>query len=153
MKNTNEKTATLEFESPEAVWRPPEGWVELKDGKDEMQRIVSLLVEFDEKTGRVNRYRDKASHWMRKAVAVCDPGDLTLYVKHSLDWSYCVTAHINSNAGIVKTSWVHEDGIRAERATASPEHAVHKIVCLSDLVEKHGKPVDPSVIAQLDEPT
>lgn len=151
MKNTKEKTAMVEFESAETVWRPPEGWLELTGGKDEMQKIVSLLVDFDEKTGRVNRYRDQASHWMRKAVAVCDPNDLRLYVKHSLDWAYCVAAHIVSRAGVVKTTWVHEDGIRAERATAPAEHAVHSIVCLSDLVQKFGRPADPSVIAELDE--
>ncbi len=103
---------------------------------ERFQEIVALLVDFDFKTGRYNRYRDQEHHWLRKAISVCDPGCLrvTALPLPESDGVYNVTVTYSSERSRFRTSWIHEDGIYQERKTAPPEHPVHGIVCLTDLL-------------------
>lgn len=117
---------------------PKSAWQEITGGKEELQKIIMLLVEFDERTGRFKRYGDQESHWMRKAAGVCSPDELRVFVRDLGSWLYQVTVRIRSGSGHLQTTWLHEDGIRAERETLGVEHPVQTIVCLTDLFQKHG---------------
>lgn len=109
------------------------GWRELVKKKDEFLKIVQLLVDFDEKTGRYARYRDTETHFMRRAIACADPEKVRIFLKHLGGFVYSIVAEVHSPGGLVATAWVHEDGIRQEREGAQKEHPVHSIVCVSDL--------------------
>ncbi len=112
-------------------------WRELLGRKDDFQAIVRLLTEFDERTGRFRRFSDPETHYMRRALAVCDSECLRVFVRSLGGFVYQVAVELRGRAGSVATGWVHEDGIRAERETFSGEarHPVHSITCLTDLYE------------------
>lgn len=118
-------------------------WREITNRKEEFQKIVSLLIEFDERTGRYQRYGDPESHYMRKAVARANPEDLRIFVQNLGGFLYYVVVELASPGGRVSTGWLHEDGIKAERTTLGGDHPVQRIVCLSDLVE-----VDSSTVSE-----
>ncbi len=141
MKNTTDVEVKKESAKPTKSRGPKSVWQEVTAGKEELQRIIMLLVEFDERTGRFKRYADQESHWMRKAAGVCSPDELRIFVCDLGSWLYQVTVRITSGSGHLQTTWLHEDGIRAERETLGSEHPVQNIVCLTDLVE-NGNPVD-----------
>lgn len=109
------------------------GWVEIVERKSEFQSILKLLVEFDERTGRHQRYSDPESHYMRKACAVAPPESLRIFAKQMAEFVFHVVVRLDCASGHEITGWLHEDGIASERAGASPEHPVHRIVCLTDL--------------------
>lgn len=110
-------------------------WREVTSRKEEFQKIVGLLIEFDERTGRYQRYGDPESHYMRKAVARAQPDDLRIFVQNLGGFLYYVVVELASAGGRVSTGWLHEDGIKAERSTHPEDHPVQRIVCLSDLVD------------------
>ena len=56
-------------------------------------------------------------------------------MKRLSDCVYAIVCEYRSSAAIIITSWVHEDGIRSERKTATADHPVHRIICISDLFE------------------
>lgn len=110
-------------------------WRELSGRKSEFQDIVRLLCEFDERTGRFRRFADPQTHYMRKAVASCDPQLLRIFLRELGGFVYHVAVELRCESGSVATSWIHEDGIRAERDTfaGQGEHPVHNITCMTDL--------------------
>lgn len=110
-------------------------WRELTTRKEEFQRILKLLVDFDEKTGRHIRYTDPETHWARHAISSADPSRVRVLMKRISDCVYAIVCECRSSSAIIITSWVHEDGIRSERKTATTDHPVHKIICISDLFE------------------
>lgn len=123
-------------------------YVRLSDSSIEgFQRIVSLLVDFDEKTGRHARYPQ--THYARKAVAVAPPASLRIYAQDIGDYVYSIIAEVISEGAYVVTAWIHEDGIRQEREGAPAEHPVHSIECLTDLILKSplsgGEPISEQV--------
>lgn len=138
MKDTLVDIGTSQGKVPSAT----APWRELSAGKEEMQKIILLLVEFDERTGRFKRYGDPESHWMRKAAATCSPDHLKIYIRDMGSWVYHVVVRVNAAGGDLETSWIHEDGIRAERESLGQEHPVQKIVCLTDIIEKHAFAVE-----------
>jgi len=146
----NEQMTLTPTDRPASIEQPEPCWMELRDGQAEMQKIIHLLVDFDERTGRFKRFEDQSSHWMRKAVSVCNPKDLRIFAKRTAEWVYLVSVHALTNAGSVRTSWVHEDGIRMERDSAPADHPVHTIVCLTDLVERYGQPPEEQVREELE---
>lgn len=132
-------------------------WIEVTARKDEFTKIIRLLVDFDENTGRYRRYQNQASHWLRRAVSVSGPDQTRILIRHQGGFVYSVIAEIRTGSGFAATAWVHEDGIRLERdqKEAEPRHPVHSIVCLTDLFVE-GKAVDfggisPETQALIDE--
>ena len=117
-------------------------WRELTARKEEFSKIVKLLVEFDEKTGRYLKYNHPETHYMRRAVAACDPENLRIFLKSLGGFVYSVVAEVKSAAGLTATAWVHEDGIRQEREGCDAGHPVHQIVCVTDLFEADSQAID-----------
>ena len=99
----------------------------------EMQSIVRLLTDFDERTGRYTRYNNPETHYMRVSLSRCAPENVTFYIKDLGGYVYSVIGFISSEAGTLATAWVHEDGIRKERDDADSNHPVHNIKCVTDL--------------------
>lgn len=112
-------------------------WRELVGRREEFQAIVRLLTEFDERTGRFRRFGDPETHYMRRALCVCDCEQLRVFFRALGGYVYRVAVELRGRCGSVATGWVHEDGIRGERETFAHEsgHPVHGIVCLTDLYE------------------
>ncbi|MBL8021490.1 MAG: hypothetical protein JNM27_17605 [Leptospirales bacterium] len=108
-------------------------WRELTVKKEEFCKIVRLLVEFDEKTGRYLKYNDPETHFMRKAVSVADTSRIRIFLRDLGGYVYSVVAELRSLAGTTATAWIHEDGICKEREEAETNHPVHSIVCVTDL--------------------
>ena len=118
------------------------GWVEIEGRKEEFIKIVRLLVEYDEKTGRAGR--GGGNHYLRAAIAHVDPADLRLFARHKGAFAYEILCTIDNQGGYLVTTWIHEDGIPPEREglLEFPDHPVHSIVCLTDLMEG-AKPNNP----------
>lgn len=119
-------------------------WKELVRRKEDFLKIVQLLVDFDEKTGRYARYRDTETHFMRRAVAAADPERVRIFLKHLGGFVYSIVAEVQSPGGLVATAWIHEDGIRQEREGAPKEHPVHSIVCVTDLFAVESDVCEPA---------
>ena len=120
-------------------------WRELISAREEFREILTLLTEFDEKTGRYRRFDHPETHFMRKALSLADPEALRIFLRPLGGFVYHVAAEYSSPAGQVITSWVHEDGIRAEREEFRDrhDHPVHKIRCLTDFIEEErSRPVE-----------
>ena len=119
-------------------------WHELESKKEEFQKIVRLLVDFDETTGRYRRYGDPETHFMRRSVSVADADRLRIFLCPLGGFVYYIVAELQSGGGCVSTGWVHEDGIRAERDEFREEkaHPVHSIVCMTDLFEQFSVKMD-----------
>lgn len=115
-------------------------WKELREGKTEFQKILALLIEFDEKTGRHRKYGEPETHYMRTALAVCDSSRLRIFAKYLGGFLYHVVGELRGTHGNVVTGWLHEDGIQGERVEQEgKQHPVHEIVCITDLVGKYGE--------------
>lgn len=110
-------------------------WLELGQGAAEFQRILQLLVEYDERTGRSKRCAEPHLHLMRKAIALAPTEEVRIYACALGGFVYSLAAELQSACGRLATAWIHEDGIRLEREQFSdPSHPVHSIVCLTDLL-------------------
>lgn len=119
-------------------------WRELTTRKEEFQRILKLLIAFDEKVGRHIRYEAHETHWARHAISSADPSRVRVLMKRISDCVYTIVCECRSSSAIIIASWVHEDGIKSERETAATDHPVHKIICISDLFEGDSmRAVDP----------
>ncbi|MBI3395032.1 MAG: hypothetical protein HY042_04285 [Spirochaetia bacterium] len=128
-------------------------WREIIKRKEEFQKIVGLLVEFDERTGRYQSYGDPEAHFMRKAVSVCRPDDLRVFAKNLGNYVYYVVTELVGSGGHVATGWIHEDGIRAEREGAASGHPVHRIICLTDLFQDSSQKLDEDILEACVEPS
>ena len=118
-------------------------WRELTDKKEEFQKIVKLLVDFDESTGRYRRYGDPESHYMRRSISVSDPDHLRIFIQDLGGFVYYIVVELRTAGGQVSSSWIHEDGIRAERDEFQhmEDHPVHEIVCMTDLYENNSSEI------------
>lgn len=118
-------------------------WKELKSQKKEFIKIVSLLTEYDEKTGRFRKYGERSDHFMRKAVSIAAEDSIRVFLRSRGGYMYDVAVELHTGAGAVITNWIHEDGIRLERDEwrHDPDHPVHSIVCITDLFEKNAEPL------------
>jgi len=114
-------------------------WREILERKEEFQKILQLLVDFDERTGRYLRYVDNETHWMRKAIAASSPENIRVLLRHQGGYIYTIVAQIQTDSGIVASAYVHEDGIMIEREQNPDEHPVKRIVCMTDLFERSSK--------------
>lgn len=111
-------------------------WRELCERKRDFQDIMRLLIDYDERTGRFERYDGSELHYLRKTIALCREADLRIYLRSLGAFVYCVVGELRTAGARVATAWVHEDGIRAEREVwTDPEHPVHGITCLTDLFQ------------------
>jgi len=127
------------------IERPiPRDWRLLQSRKEEFSRILQLLVDFDDKTGRALRYRDQETHHMRKAIAVGNPDLRRVYMRRIATDTFSIVSELICDAGMVVTGWLHEDGVHAERAAQPPEHPVHSIICVSDLFENDSTQFAPT---------
>ena len=115
------------------------GWFELTTRKDEFLKILQLLVEFDEKTGRYKNFSDQQSHFLRKSVSVANIASLRIFFQAIGFYVYEVVVEMKSIGSYSATQWIHEDGIRAERDEYKDilSHPVHTITCLTDFYENN----------------
>ncbi|HNN76700.1 MAG TPA: hypothetical protein PKN93_18775 [Leptospiraceae bacterium] len=108
-------------------------YVELNESDvSDMQRIVRLLTEYDEKTGRYLSYKDDPeTHFARKAIGAASSG-VRFVVRDLGGFVYSVIAYYEGSGSRIATAWVHEDGIQQERESGMqiPE----SIRCLTDFV-------------------
>jgi len=120
-------------------------YVELNESDvSDMQGIVRLLAEYDEKTGRYlsySRWRGKwnrikisknpETHFARKAIGAASSG-VRFVVRDLGGFVYSVIAYYEGSGSRIATAWVHEDGIQQERESGMqiPE----SIRCLTDFV-------------------
>lgn len=111
--------------------------IKTENGKKEFQKIVALLVEYDERTGRIRKSDNNGivAHHLRKAASVADINNIEVTLTKKEGYIYTVTVSQRDSVSSFTTSWTHEDGIAEERIElkGKPDHPVHTIVCLSDL--------------------
>ena len=109
-------------------------WVGI-DHIQELQSILKLLTTFDEKTGRCEKYEDRETHEMRKAIANAEPEKLNVAVQCIGDYNYRVIAECLNSSGYVITSWTHQDDIQREKDifASNKTHPIHGLVNLTDL--------------------
>lgn len=118
-------------------------WRLLISRKEEFLKILSLLVDFDTRTGRAARYADPQTHYMRKAIAVAGPSLISVFLRRTSADLYSLVAQMHCDSGFLVTAFVLEDGIHQERATQPSDHPTHKIVCMTDLFHNDCEPVGP----------
>jgi len=120
-------------------------WLEIEEGKSDFIKIVDLLVRFDEKTHRQEKYAHPEMHWMRRAIIAANPVDLRIFINPLSEWLYYIVVELKSQGHFLATAWMHEDGIFMERKEAPLDHPVQHITCMHDLVrEARRLPVDLS---------
>lgn len=95
--------------------------------------ILSLLVRFDEQTGRTQRHAELEAHFMRKAVTHAPAEDVTVLLGRLEEALYYVVVRVDTRGGLLRTSWLHEDEIILERKSAGPDHPVQGMLCMTDL--------------------
>lgn len=118
-------------------------WIELNgDGVQEFQKILRMLVEYDERTGRLRHSTQPEQHYLRKAFALCAVSELRIFARALGAFNFAMVGEWRSTEGYAASAWIHEDGICMEREQfPDPAHPVHFIVCLSDLLPA-GRSVD-----------
>ncbi len=96
------------------------------------QQILRLLLRFDEQS---HTSRLDSSHYMRCAVSVARPSDVTVLCGRLEDGLFYICVRLDSLLGELRTSWLHEDEIYREREVEADdaEHPVHQMLCLTDL--------------------
>jgi len=107
----------------------------LSNAHQEFQNILSIILEFDEKTGKDTEYLDSDRYLIRKALTRAEPETLNIYVQlqPGETYTYHVVCESKGIGYYIATSWIHEDGIRYERDRCDEDHPVFNLVCLSDL--------------------
>lgn len=119
----------------------PDNWRQLVSRKIDFFAIMQVLLDYDERSGRVGRVVPPALHHLRRTLAVCPSRSVSIYLRALGGYRYEVLLWHSSEWGQAATAWIHEDAICVERAEYldQKEHPIHKIVCLSDLYHKHSK--------------
>ena len=131
-----EQKVSLRLEKPEArVWK------ELQAFHKEFQSILSLLIRYDEGEGKEER------NWllhMRRAICAIEHRSLKFFLCHLGGHLFHVIAEAEGLGGYLVTSWLHEDGIQAEREEniSNPSHPVHNLLCLTDFYYGNSVEVD-----------
>lgn len=127
---TKEKTKA---EAPAVVWRE----IEKTEHKTQIQEILGMLLDYDEKSGRMREYKEPELHYLRRAIACGNPAELRFFARDLGDFLYYVVGQLDAGSGLVATGWVHEDGIRVERIEHAnlKNHPVHTIECFTDSFE------------------
>ena len=107
-------------------------WTEI-NRKEEFQRILNLLIEFEERTGRHKKYGDPKIHDQRKKIAHAKPEKIRIFAKHRGGFMF----HIVIEYEEFSAELILDDGIMEERDEFrhNPDHVVHTIVCTTDLVK------------------
>ncbi|MCE9598384.1 MAG: hypothetical protein K8S54_10490 [Spirochaetia bacterium] len=113
-----------------------EKWKELIRRKEEFLRILQLLVEFDERTGRHLKYEDGETHYLRRAVCTADPSRTRILIRDLGSYMYSVVCETRNTSALAVIAYIHEDGIRVERDKCDPDHPTQSITCVTDLFEK-----------------
>jgi len=96
------------------------------------QQILGLLLRFDERTNLAGLDH---SHFLRRAISVAQPADVTVLLGRLEDGLFYVCVRLDTKGGQLRTSWLHEDDIYREREEVADdaEHPVHQMLCLTDL--------------------
>jgi len=113
-----------------------ETWKKFSSVEDvaEFQKILAMLVKFDELTGRHLRYEDIESHYARTALSTAKPEAVKFFArKDAEEHCYTIVGYVTSKNAVAAASWTHQDGIAQERNDAEVGHPVHDIVCIGDL--------------------
>lgn len=127
--------AHAEHETSNADWRI------LRTHKVDFIKILSLLVEYDERTGKAARYPDPQRHRMRQAIAAANPDLSRFLIRRIAANLFSIVAETVCDGGLVTTRWLHEDAINQERSQQEPDHPVHSITCVTDLFENYCEPL------------
>lgn len=115
-------------------------WHRLVSAHEEFQRILRLLLEYDERNERQNL---SELHYLRQAISTARAEDLCVYIRDMGGYLFHIVAELKVPGGEAATAWLHEDGIQAERDMRSnqPDHAVHKLFCMSDILKEHSESI------------
>lgn len=113
------------------------GWRELTRDKGGFQSIVALLVDFDERTGRVEREKRQTDHLIRRSICQAPVDRLRIFINNRDGFIYPVLIFLETGSSTVVARWVLEDGIRMEREELKgvPDHPVHRVLCVPDLYD------------------
>lgn len=111
----------------------------------DLQAIVKVLTDFDEKTGRSHSYLDL--HYARKVISECTDITALKFIVETKSiaettnrsFVYDVTAKLDLPGLKIITSWIHEDGIAQEKEQYkdNPKHPVHRITSLTDILNRN----------------
>lgn len=125
-------------------------WREIVGRIGEFQVITGMLVDFDERTARFELYSNAESHYLRKVVTICQAQHLRLFVRDEGSYLYTIVVEMRSPSGYIVATWVHEDGVQIERENFSdePNHPVHGILCLTDLLQSGTENVEEKELAE-----
>ncbi len=107
---------------------------------DQFQYILQLLIAYEEKEYAIKKALPLP--WLfhlRRALSVCPCEQVRVFMKNLGGYLFHIVMQAEDLGGRVSASWLHEDGIQAERDRniTVQDHPVHTILCLSDLYAKH----------------
>ncbi len=124
----------LTFEAPQQ-----KKWRQLTSAHQEFQRILRLLLDYDERNEQQQEHPEL--HHLRRSLSVAKTEDICIYLRDMGGYLFHIVAKLNTLGGEAVTAWLHEDGIQAERELRKneAEHPVHKLLCMSDLMRRHSK--------------
>ena len=133
------KKISLGFESPEK--KQSKIWRELNRHHAEFQHILRLLVNHE------GHALGSETNWlfhMRKALYTCDSRQLRLFLCNLGGYLFHVVAQAEGPGGHLVTSWLHEDGIQAERDLHlhNKTHPVHYLSCMTDFYHEDSQDFD-----------
>ena len=125
-------------------------WHELRGGQRDLQSILQILLDYDERSGSLEVIGSMALHFMRRSVGICRSESLRVFALSLGGNVFYLVAEVMLRGGYLATSWIHEDGIYTERRERrhEPEHAVHSVLCLTDLVLEFGVPLTPDQLTE-----
>lgn len=136
------KKLSLQFETPKEsqgkIWR------ELKQGHGEFQKILRILVKHEKQKLKDENSLLNWLFYMREALCACDPKQLRLFLCNLGGYLFHIVAEAEGASGHLVTSWLHEDGIQAERDLnlLDKTHPVHHLVCMTDFYYESSRDID-----------
>ncbi len=131
----------LYWETNQEINQTGKVWYELFDNIEEFQEILRILVDFENET-KENASDDWLS-LLRQALCYCQTKEIRIFIRYLEGYLFHIVAQAERIGGQMAVSWLHEDGIQAERDLKSNKISseVHHICCMNDLYENHCKPI------------
>ena len=130
---------SLGFKSPKKEQKKI--WRELNARHDEFQHILRLLVRYEGEESQTE------ANWLfhtRQALCACSPEQLRFFLCNIGAYVFHVVAQAEGTGAYLATSWLHEDGIQAERELNlfNKTHPVHHLACVTDFYYESSVEID-----------
>ena len=137
------KKFSVGFESPqnEHGREQKRTWRELNKRHGEFQHILRLLVRYEREEP------EDEGNWllyMRRVLCACEPRQLRFFICSLGGYIFHIVAQAEGPGGYLATSWLHEDGIQAERDLNlfNKDHPVHHLACVTDFYYENSDKID-----------